>query len=403
MRRNKSCGLVTNLALTAKVTLEESYHPILTHLEAYLGKYVIDHDIILVNGSPVGSVANGKELYESLRELKLKSIISPYTCVFYNPVLREIEIRTSQGRVMRPLFVVEDGQLLVDEKTVNDFLKEGESITALVRTGMVEFVDAAEQEYYLIAQTPAEVTDDTTHCEIHAALILGVSASTIPLPDHNQSPRNVYQSAMCKQAAGMNSTAYLIRTDNAQHITFGQRPLVSSDVMSILGGDKLPAGYNVNIAIMNYTGYNQEDSLIFCKEALERGLFRSVIRHCYTKRNKTAPRYKPDGKCDNPMKHNYSYLDEFGQFATHDISARLSEGKSEYILGCSVCLTQNVCNAQSENCSLTCAWTSDDNNRTLDSIDSLLLRRIEDFVLFIKLVVILWHTCIDLESFYGSI
>ena len=319
----KSCGLVTNLALTAKVTLEESYHPILTHLEAYLGKYVIDHDIILVNGSPVGSVANGKELYESLRELKLKSIISPYTCVFYNPVLREIEIRTSQGRVMRPLFVVEDGQLLVDEKTVNDFLKEGESITALVRTGMVEFVDAAEQEYYLIAQTPAEVTDDTTHCEIHAALILGVSASTIPLPDHNQSPRNVYQSAMCKQAAGMNSTAYLIRTDNAQHITFGQRPLVSSDVMSILGGDKLPAGYNVNIAIMNYTGYNQEDSLIFCKEALERGLFRSVIRHCYTKRNKTAPRYKPDGKCDNPMKHNYSYLDEFGLPA---VGTRLKNG-----------------------------------------------------------------------------
>jgi hypothetical protein len=189
---------------------------------------------------------------------------------------------------------------------------------------MVEFVDAAEQEYYLIAQTPAEVTDDTTHCEIHAALILGVSASTIPLPDHNQSPRNVYQSAMCKQAAGMNSTAYLIRTDNAQHITFGQRPLVSSDVMSILGGDKLPAGYNVNIAIMNYTGYNQEDSLIFCKEALERGLFRSVIRHCYTKRNKTAPRYKPDGK-EEAVKLSNRLFDIIEGDVEYVVSVRKSE------------------------------------------------------------------------------
>lgn len=32
-----------------------------------------------------------------------------------------------------------------------------------------------------------------THCEIHPAMILGVCASIIPFPDHNQSPRNTYQ------------------------------------------------------------------------------------------------------------------------------------------------------------------------------------------------------------------
>ena len=31
-----------------------------------------------------------------------------------------------------------------------------------------------------------------THCEIHPAMILGVCASIIPFPDHNQSPRNTY-------------------------------------------------------------------------------------------------------------------------------------------------------------------------------------------------------------------
>lgn len=31
-----------------------------------------------------------------------------------------------------------------------------------------------------------------THCEIHPSMILGVCASIIPFPDHNQSPRNCY-------------------------------------------------------------------------------------------------------------------------------------------------------------------------------------------------------------------
>lgn len=83
----------------------------------------------------------------------------------------------------------------------------------------MEYIDCEEEETVMIAMTPADVrvteNDDEsngirnstdggamikyTHCEIHPSMILGICASIIPFPDHNQSPRNTYQSAMGKQ------------------------------------------------------------------------------------------------------------------------------------------------------------------------------------------------------------
>lgn len=71
----------------------------------------------------------------------------------------------------------------------------------LVSSGVVEYIDTLEEETTMIAMTPQDLQQDKeyayctsyTHCEIHPAMILGVCASIIPFPDHNQSPRNTYQ------------------------------------------------------------------------------------------------------------------------------------------------------------------------------------------------------------------
>lgn len=68
-------------------------------------------------------------------------------------------------------------------------------------SGVVEYIDTLEEETVMIAMSPDDLRQERayaycttyTHCEIHPAMILGVCASIIPFPDHNQSPRNTYQ------------------------------------------------------------------------------------------------------------------------------------------------------------------------------------------------------------------
>ena len=126
-----------------------------------------------------------------------------------------------------------------------------------------------------------------THYEIHPFLILEPIASTIPFPDHNQSPRNTYQSAMGKQAIGICATNYRERLDTISHLLYyPQKPIITTRSMPYLNTLNMPSGINAIIAIMTYTGYNQEDSVLMNEGAIKRGLFLSAHLKTYKEEEK---------------------------------------------------------------------------------------------------------------------
>ena len=164
----------------------------------------------------------------------------------------------------------------------NNFKWDDLLINININILLLEYIDSDEQNTSLIAVKHCHLTKDNiqkhTHCEIHPSTIFGILASCIPFPEHNQSPRNTYQCAMGKQAMGMFASNFNNRMDKTAYVqTYTQRPLVDTRIMNIINLNKIPSGCSVIVAIMTYSGFNQEDSIIFNKDSVDRGLFSATI------------------------------------------------------------------------------------------------------------------------------
>jgi len=294
-------GLVKNLALLAQISvgINEStvekfvYDQGVLKVEDIITKVTEEgEDIekyltwskVYINGRLVGYYPDGKELAEKIREARRSNKLSDEINVAHivTEYINEVRINCDSGRVRRPLIVVKDGKPLVTEQDIERVSKGEITFDDLVKEGKIEFLDAEEEENAYIALNPEDLTKEHTHLEIWPPAILGITASIIPYPEHNQSPRNTYQSAMAKQALGLYAANYQIRTDTRAHLLhYPQKPLVKSRMLDVIGYNERPAGNNAILAVMSYTGYNMEDAIIMNKSSVERGMYRSTFFRLY--------------------------------------------------------------------------------------------------------------------------
>ena len=88
--------------------------------------------------------------------------------------------------------------------------------------------------------------------------------------------------SMGGQALGIYHSQHATRFETtAKCLAYPTRPLFETQMNKVLGMNELPAGSMVIVAIMTYTGYNQEDAIIMNKASIDRGLFRQVLYKSY--------------------------------------------------------------------------------------------------------------------------
>jgi len=336
----QSVGIVKNLSYMTHVTiysnsisLHEYIMPHIINIQTDNLKPIDFHKKVkvFINGAWVGITNEPEDLYISLKDKKYKGIINIYTSVTFDYRNKEIRVCNDGGRLMRPLLRVKDNNILIT-KTIMKKLKNNEINWDKLLIGddnsnsIVEYIDSDEQAWSMIATTPKDLIEQSsriykfTHCEIHPSTIFGVLASCIPFPEHNQSPRNCYQCAQGKQAMGVYVTNYENRMDKTAYVLNSpSRPLVDTRVMNLIQLNKIPSGTNVIVAIMTHTGYNQEDSLLFNKGSIDRGLFTTTIYHTEKDEDKQKIngdeeiRCKPDPNKTKGMKFgNYNKVNSKG-------------------------------------------------------------------------------------------
>lgn len=312
-------GLIKSMALFCHVTFEINSYQIIEALDPFdiikidklaklasLGEKINGYTIYINNNLYGICRDDGPKCIRYLKLLKLNSFINVFTSISFNIKLKEIYIFTDAGRCSRPLLIVNKGQLsekykfeennfysLVNGKSLsikdfniykNEFinpfvhfnLKTLDDVIKLLEKNkaLVEFVDINESNNSYIAMFPENITEEHSHCEIHPSTMFSIYTSCIPFSNHNQAPRNIFSGAQGKQAVGVYATNFRNRIDTMGILmNYPERALVQTRFNKLVNMNDLPNGNNLIVAISTYMGYNQEDSIIFNKRSLERGLF----------------------------------------------------------------------------------------------------------------------------------
>ena len=297
-----NCGLVKNLALSAIISVSAPSEEIIEKLfdSQVIHFSEVKSDVkklgtkIFVDGKLIGYHTDGEKLVENLREMRRTSRIHEHIGIsLHQPeepeATKRLYVNCNAGRVLRPLIIIKDGKSSLTVELLDKISKKLISWIDLIKMGVIELVDANEEENCYITFDDKQ-TKKFTHLEIYPSSILGAGASIIPYPEHNQSPRNTYESAMAKQSLGFSSPMMNTSTYVRQHLMlYPQTPIVTTQAMGLLGLEKRPAGQNCVVAVLPFDGYNIEDAIVLSKATVDRGIGRTFFYRIYESEAKQYP------------------------------------------------------------------------------------------------------------------
>jgi DNA-directed RNA polymerase II subunit RPB2 len=369
-------GLHKHLAISTHITIGSSMYPIIKWLRAHTSmelilecspEYLGNTTKIFINGNWIGVIDKPLELVKMLKLYRRNGIIPIFMSISFNYQTNEINIYTDAGRLTRPIYYIEDGNLSFNRQDVTDLFTNGkitwnqitsgflpktdpnfsiksnitydlnelysdigtnlETVSKLLEANksVVDFVDTAEEESALIAIKEEDFNSNNyyTHMEIDPSFILGVMGNQIIYPEHNPVTRNSFSCGQSKQAVSVYHSNYQMRIDKmGVLLNYGQTPLIKSRYLEYINNEEQPYGINAIVAIMCYTGYNVEDAILINEGSVNRGIFRTTYFSMYEAREESSEiSGNASSKFANIEKNNvirtkagfdYSQLDDYG-------------------------------------------------------------------------------------------
>ena len=301
---------------------------------------------VFVNGRWIGVVGEPVKTIKHLKQHRRSALIPLHTSISWKVAENLIDIYTDSGRLSRPIFYMENGQASYVREGVIDRLKDNKftwkqltggfaekkrerkddsecltvgamynasSIDELRATqSVIEYLDTSEAETSLISMRQDTMSEKPyTHLEIHPALILGVMGNQVVFPENNPLSRDLFACGQMRQAVSLYHSNFQTRIDKMGVVlNNGQVPLVKSRFLKKINNEEHPYGENVIVAIMCYTGYNVEDSILFNEGSVKRGLFRTTYYNSYEDREDSSKvgESQVDSKFANVEQENVDYL-----------------------------------------------------------------------------------------------
>lgn len=332
----QNCGLVKNAALIIDVSegYSESELRMLLRSDYDLMPVKDDGIRVYINGDLVGTTSNAEKFVNHVRDNRRIGRLHDGVNIRFDEDMGEIIINCDEGRLRRPLLILNDGRTVLNRKHLEGIRECKISWNDLFSEGVIEWVDAEEEEdalvlvdpfdvpkrcehcHHALSPTdadwmnpgkegdailkckwcggemaiPSKITKKHTHMEIDPMIILGVASGVVPYPEHNSAPRVTMGAGMAKQALGIPAANYRIRPDTRGHIMhYPEVPMVQTQTMEFMGYNYRPAGQNFCIAVLSYHGYNIEDALVMNKSSVQRGLGRSSFLRSYRAEERRYP------------------------------------------------------------------------------------------------------------------
>jgi len=252
---------------------------------------------VFANGDWLGGTLDASAFIAKYTLLRRNLGISPYATIQWESTMNEIYFWVDYGRMRRPLVIVyntvRDYKELGMSKPSNygkDF-KQGTLLTPaviqdlkagkltmqdLLKMHIVEYVTCEEQlrmdvsvDVAFVKLNENNALRQFTHTDIPSSMF-GIAALAGPLANYNQTPRNTFETSQLRQTGGIYAENWFHRIDKDTFLQYRVAdPIMNTRINNYIDSN----GDHMIVAVMCYTGYNEEDSIVMNKCMSERGKF----------------------------------------------------------------------------------------------------------------------------------